>query len=303
MANAKTLGVDFAREKEAGYQRVFARSPQLTSFVAGWRGIYFGYDYMPPGETPEVVAKQHSIAIFTDMSTPRQAERSLDGIFQREQVVEGDIVIAPANIGCRSRWEAPGGVIFFGIEPAVLAHAVYEAINPECIELLPHFATADPLVYQIGLSLKAVLEQDGAASRLYGETMANALIVHLLQHYSAERPVIRSYADGLSRHRLRQVIEYIHEHLDCDLSLVELAAIAQMSPHYFSQLFKQSVRMTPHQYVIRARVESAKELLAQGNLTIAEVAKSVGFVDQSHLHRHLKRLMGVTPKVLQRSKQ
>jgi AraC family transcriptional regulator len=95
------------------------------------------------------------------------------------------------------------------------------------------------------------------------------------------------------------VTDYIYAHLDQDLSLSELAAIAQMSPHYFSQLFKRSIGITPHQYVIRVRVERAKELLTQGNLSIAEVAKTVGFVDQSHLHRHCKRLLGVTPKMLQ----
>ena len=70
-----------------------------------------------------------------------------------------------------------------------------------------------------------------------------------------------------------------------------------MSPHYFSQLFKESTGITPHQYVIRCRIDRAKDLLKQGKLSIAEIAKEVGFVDQSHLHRHFKRLVGVTPKL------
>ncbi len=80
------------------------------------------------------------------------------------------------------------------------------------------------------------------------------------------------------------------------MSLKELAAIVQMSAHYFSQLFKQSTGITPHQYVIHCRIERAKELLMQRKLTIADVAKVVGFVDQSHFHRHFKRLVGITPK-------
>ena len=95
-----------------------------------------------------------------------------------------------------------------------------------------------------------------------------------------------------------QVIDYINNHLEQDLSLIELAAIAQMSPHYFSHLFKQSTGMTPHQYVIRCRVECAKELLLQRKLTIAEIAYKVGFANQSHLNRHFKRLLGVTPKAI-----
>ncbi|MEL6166985.1 MAG: AraC family transcriptional regulator, partial [Cyanobacteria bacterium J06628_3] len=85
-------------------------------------------------------------------------------------------------------------------------------------------------------------------------------------------------------------------YLDSDLSLNQLASSVQMSPHYFSRLFKETTGFTPHQYVINCRVKRAKELLKQGKLSIAEIAKEVGFVDQSHLHRYFKRKVGITPK-------
>ncbi|MBD1845406.1 helix-turn-helix transcriptional regulator [Cyanobacteria bacterium FACHB-63] len=296
MSNALTI--DFAKEGEAGYRRIFARSPQLTSLAAGWDGVCFGYDYMPPGETTEVFSLQHTLAIFTHTAKSQMAERSIDGKFHREQVANGNMVLVPAGIGCQSRWFDWGGVMFFGFDSIKIAQAV-EGID--LTELLPQFALNDPLVYQIGLSLKTVLERDQVASRLYAESLSNALIVHLLQHYSAQRLSIRDYANGLSQARLRCVLDYIQVHLDQDLSLGELAAIAKMSPHYFLQLFKQSTGVTPHQFVIRARVERAKELLIAGRLPIAEVAKQVGFVDQSHLHRHCKKLLGITPKMIQNS--
>ena len=79
-------------------------------------------------------------------------------------------------------------------------------------------------------------------------------------------------------------------------SAKELATSVQMSPHYFSRLFKETTGVTPHQYVVRCRIDRAKVLLKQRKLSIAEIAKEVGFVDQSHLHRYFKRLVGVTPK-------
>lgn len=296
MSNALTI--DFAREGEAGYRRIFARSPQLTSLAAGWDGVCFGYDYMPPGETAEVFSLQHTLAIFTHMNPSQIAERSIDGKFRCEQVADGNMVLIPAQMGCRSRWFDWGGVMFFGFDSLKTAQVIEEG---DLTELLPQFALNDPLVYQIGLSLKTVLERDRVASRLYAESLFNTLIVHLFQHYSAQRPLIREHTNGLSQVRLRCVVDYIHAHLDQDLSLGELSAIAKMSPHYFLQLFKQSTGVTPHQFVIRARVERAKELLIAERLPIAEVAKQVGFVDQSHLHRHCKKLLGVTPKMIQNS--
>jgi AraC family transcriptional regulator len=110
----------------------------------------------------------------------------------------------------------------------------------------------------MGLALKRVLESEGKASRLYAETMCNALIVHLLQHYSSHPPRLREVRGGLPRHKLQQVIDYIQAHLERDLGIHELAQVVQISPHYFSRLFKQSTGFTPHQYVIRCRVYRAK---------------------------------------------
>lgn len=289
-----SLIVDFAKEKEEGYKRIFSRSPLLSSKSANWDGMHIAYDYFPPGQTPEICSRQHCIGIFVDMPTPAQVERCIDGKFRYEQVVQGNAVIVPANISHRVSANRGGSAIVLALEPAQFARTI-DDIECDRIELIPHFATPDPLIYQIGLALKRALETSGTTNRLYAETMTAALMVHLLQYYSAQQVTLPTYSGGLSKLKLQQVIDYIHANLDRDLSLSELAALVQMSSHYFSQLFKQSMDTTPHQYVLRCRIERAKELLMQG-LTIADVAKVVGFVDQSHLHRHFKQLVGITPK-------
>ncbi|MBD2258208.1 AraC family transcriptional regulator [Pseudanabaena sp. FACHB-2040] len=288
--------VDFAKEKEEGYKRIFARPPLLSSVATQWDGILTAYDYMPPGETPEISVKQHGIGIFVDLPQPVLAERFIDGQFRREYVSPGDMVVVPADTWHRTRWTLAGGVIVIGLEPKTFTQTVDETVGCDRIELIPHFATADPLVQQIGLALKRALENAGSGSRLYAETMTTALMVHLLQYYSAQQLTLPIYSGGLPYPQLRRIVDYIQAHLDQDLSLRDLAAVVQLSPHYFSQLFKQSTGVTPHQYVIQRRVERAKELLKQTQLTLADVARVVGFVDQSHFHRHFKRLVGITPR-------
>jgi AraC family transcriptional regulator len=292
-----SLIVDFAKEKEEGYKRIFAKSPLLSSVAAQWDNILLAYDYyLLPGQIPEISVKQHGIGIFIDMPEPTQAERAIDGETRCEQILQGDVVIVPANTWHRTRWNTGGGAIFLGLEPKTFAYMVDETIERDGMELIPHFATPDPLIHQIGVALKRALQSTEYTSCLYAETMTTALIVHLLQYYCSQKVTLPTYTGGLSKAKLQRVIDYIHDHLDRDLSLNELAAIVQLSPHYFSQLFKQSTNTTPHQYVIRCRINRAKDLLTQGKLTIPDVAKIVGFVDQSHLHRHFKRLIGMTPK-------
>lgn len=282
--------------KEDEITQLFERSPILTSQNTGWDGVFFRYMSLPASETPEVcTALGHTITIFTHGDYVIHGDRKLDGRFHRDSVIGGDIVIQPANIGQKCAWDASGDFIILGIEARTFAGAINESKQPEQVQLLPHFATPDPLVLQIGLAIKNALQNNPLASRLYAETMVNALSVHLLQNYSARKPKIKEYLNGLSKRQLNIIIEYIESHLEQDLGLKELAFLLHMSPHYFCQLFKQSMGMTPHQYVIKTRVDRAKELLLSGKYRIAQVALMVGFANQSHLNRHFKKFIGVTP--------
>ena len=101
--------------------------------------------------------------------------------------------------------------------------------------------------------------------------------------------------------RLKRAVEYIQEHLEQDISIEAIAAELDMSSYHFARLFKQSTGLAPYQYLIKCRVERAKELLLQGEMAIAEIATQVGFYDQSHLNRHFKRIVGVSPKMIQQN--
>ncbi len=296
MCQNKLLSLDFS--KEEALTKVLPQLPVLTSKEAGWHGIYLAYDrYQLPGETPEFAAQQYGISIFDQVPQPIHAKRKLDGRSRYEQVVQGDVVIVPANTSHQVQWEETGSVLMLGFEPTIFNYAIYEMVDPERVAIAPHFATPDPLIYQLGLRLKAELESGGLGSRLYAEAIANLLAVHLLQQYSAQKLTIKDYTGGLPKYKLQQVIDYINAYLDQPLGLAELAQVVQMSPGYFSRLFKQSTGYAPHQYLIQCRVQRAKQLLRTG-MAIAQVAYEVGFANQGHLNYHFKRLVGITPKAM-----
>ena len=101
---------------------------------------------------------------------------------------------------------------------------------------------------------------------------------------------------GLSQGQLRLVRDFINDYLGNEIKLEELAALTHSSPSHFTKQFKRSTGLPPHQYLIQQRIERAKELLSNAVLTIAEVSQVVGFFDQSHLVRHFKYWVGVTPR-------
>lgn len=101
---------------------------------------------------------------------------------------------------------------------------------------------------------------------------------------------------GLPPRRLQRVLEHVKENIEKDLSVAEMAQVVGMSQYYFSKLFKLSTGTTPHQYVMRQRVERAQELLRDTNTALVEVATHVGFETQSHFTSVFRRLVGITPK-------
>jgi len=108
----------------------------------------------------------------------------------------------------------------------------------------------------------------------------------------ASRPRIRG---GLPPRASRRVREFVEEHLEENISIQALASIAGLSMYHFARAFKQSEGMTPHEYLIHCRVQRAKDLLAETDLPLSEIALASGFSDQSHCARRFREHVGVTP--------
>jgi AraC family transcriptional regulator len=156
----------------------------------------------------------------------------------------------------------------------------------------------DPRLRHIALALRAGVQSGDALDRMYGEALSTALAVHLLREYGTAVLEPKRPYGGLPREKLVRAVEYIQDQLNADLTVCGIAQAVSMSADHFAKLFKESTGQSPYRYVIEARVRKAKELLTTGNFTISEAAHQVGFVDQSHLTRHFKKVFGLTPKAL-----
>ena len=95
--------------------------------------------------------------------------------------------------------------------------------------------------------------------------------------------------------RLRRVTQYVQENLQRELRLAELSAFVHMSPYHFARLFRRSIGMPPHKFVVRCRIDAARTLLAARTAPIAEIAQLVGFRTPSHFTTTFRRVIGLTP--------
>ncbi len=152
-------------------------------------------------------------------------------------------------------------------------------------------------------SLMRLMEADVAAGcptgKLYGESLSLALAAHVAGRYSTG-PIETPPHDGLARPVLNRVLDYIRANLGADLTVTELAAVANMSPYHFSVRFKRSVGVAPHQWVTRTRIREAECLLRTRSMSVAEVDLALGFSDQAHFTVVFRRLTGTAPKRYQR---
>jgi AraC-like DNA-binding protein len=158
---------------------------------------------------------------------------------------------------------------------------------------LPFFTT--PIIFDDNLAklfLRFHVARETAISRLASDSLLLLMLTQFIQRYADTRPALASL--GGERKRVQRIREYLQEHYAENVSLDRLAHIANVSPYHLHRLFCQEVGLPPHQYQTQVRVAHARALLAKG-LPISQVALETGFADQSHLTRHFKRLVQVTP--------
>lgn len=215
----------------------------------------------------------------------------------------------------------PGSVVFLpaGTTPAVNFRESFDTLillvcqNKESRQRPPNRLTNHPLPDEVMLvtspqsigAIAQIARRIGSVGRGFSpdciDAVAQLLLSEIiLQSRSRLNPAGKSrrLLDGGS---IRAIDQYLDDHLEDPLSLNDLADYAAMTRHQFSRRFKNATGVSPFQYVIAKRVKRARDLLARGKESIAEVAYATGFSSQSHLTETFKRHFGVTPGAYKRA--
>jgi len=131
--------------------------------------------------------------------------------------------------------------------------------------------------------------------RLFLDSVEQALAVALVNGHAVRHCAAPVYRGGLSPSRLRRVTELVHAKIEEELTLHEMAQCAGLSTSHFLETFRKSTGESPHQFVLRQRVERAKEMLRDAEMRVLDVAVACGFKTQQHFARVFRQMCGASP--------
>lgn len=320
--------LDFGPETEASESQDTTQCPadfssghpenvRLSSRGLGWTVLNFERRESPPAARGLPNGSTEHL-IFVNLGSGRMARESGGGRVEHD-LAPGFVALVPSGTPVRWRWSSRISFSVMTLQPAFLDRVAAEVFGlaPADYRLQLTERTNDTVVANIAGVLAREVVRGEPGSRLYAESLANILAVHLLRNYAScadgrvlescgtiddadteQASSVAALRPGAQPRPVADALRVIHDNYASDLSLTAIAEAAHLSPFHLARLFKQALGVSPHQYLIQVRVNSARSLLAAGSgeRSLAEVASAVGFADQSHLTRHFKRIMGVTPR-------
>jgi AraC family transcriptional regulator len=285
---------DIVFDRKAGKAQPISPVAELTSAALNWSGFLVEEHHLPRIETREVVWLKDSV--FVNLDRPVNIEFQEQGQFRTRRLLPGQVSIRPSRSRSAARTSEPNRFLMVAFDPSFLSMAWRTMAKRGEIQLQPCSGVDDRLIEGICLELRRELEQGAPSGKLYSETLATSLAVHLATQYGVKTATAPEIEDHSCSRAVRQALEHINEHFTTDLSLGDIAKVAGLSPFHFTRVFKRQVGLSPYQFLLQRRIDRAKQLLLRQDRTIAAVALEVGFYDQSHFTNHFRRICGVTPR-------
>jgi AraC family transcriptional regulator len=212
-------------------------------------------------------------------------------------VAPGQIVFCPRKEWHNIRWDERISVLSIRIPDSALMEAARERLADRSLDIVPRQLVTDDRLTHLLFALDAERARGYSAGKLFVDGIEAAVANILLTSFNTFAPRSISGKGGMAPHLLRRVVEFMHANMDKQIGLKDLADCAGLSLSHFSFQFRASTNQSPHQYMLRLRVERSKELLADSRLSVLDVGLEVGFRNQQHFATVFRNSVGVPPSV------
>jgi AraC family transcriptional regulator len=219
-----------------------------------------------------------------------------DAAIIRIPVAPGQAVFCPRKEWHNISWNERISVLSVRIPDSALMEAARERLTGS-LEIVPRHVVTDDRLTHLLFALDAERARGYSAGRLFVDGIESALANILLTSFNTFAPRSIPGKGGMAPHVLRRVVEFMHANMDKQIGLKDLADCAGLSLSHFSFQFRESTKQSPHQYMLRLRIERSKELLADSRLSVLDVGLEVGFRNQQHFATVFRNSVGVPPSV------
>lgn len=269
--------------------------PYLFRQVAEWSGIKLHRARVRAGKMLEHEPENHEINVSL---AGKLVTTKVTGTGRQVSSYTGkhNVCVTPAGQPVSAYWEGPLDNMGMLLDPTFVRETAAENNIVSRFEFVEVYKNEDPLIAHLGLALLDEAAAENPMGKLYADSLIQTLTLHVLRSYSTASALIERANGGLSGYKLRTVKEFIDAHLEDDLGLAEIAAVANLSQFHFARAFRKSVGVTPQQYLMERRIERAKQLLAKLDLPIVEISLLTGFKNQSHFTTLFRKFTNLTPK-------
>ena len=189
------------------------------------------------------------------------------------------------------------------IELPVLQRALEEAfgVEAEKAKLRDVSAFTDESLSSLMQHIRDELMRE-SASALYVSALSQAVAVHLARNYTDKIEEPQSDSPSLPGYKLRQITDWMAEHVADEFSLEQLATRAGLSKFHFQRLFKHATGVSPSRHQINLRINRARQLLRETKKSVIEIALDVGYTNPSHFAQIFRRETGLTPSEYRRQR-
>ena len=293
------------RGMQSDLSQVYPEAVITSSQGLGWQNIRVLHMRHTRREMEIPPLENHCVILSLGPLEPKLwASATIEGCDLDRRLNPGEIAIIPAGVSSHWRWHSsrPQETLQIYLHPQFVQKTAERCdLNHAQQVIEPQLGVRDEQLGYLAISLLYELKGKNVVGRLYADSVAPVIAVQLVRRYSCLKDV-RISKGGMAPQKLRRAIEYISDQLEQEgeIALAVVAEEVGMSYYHFSRAFKQSMGLSPINYITRQRMERAKRLLAETELPIAEIALRAGFSSQSHFTTSFRRLAGVTPSTFRR---